>query len=70
MNLLHPCIQKLAFQNGMTLLDQASWSGDEELVRFLLSNGVDPNSNKHESGYRSLMFAAVAGHKGFSSVLW
>ncbi|VDN32612.1 unnamed protein product [Gongylonema pulchrum] len=56
-------------KNGMTLLDQACWAGDGKLAKFLLSNGADPNSNKHESGYRSLMFAAIAGHQEICRLL-
>ncbi|VDN17517.1 unnamed protein product [Gongylonema pulchrum] len=56
-------------KNGMTLLDQACWAGDEKLAKFLLSNGADPNSNKHESGYRSLMFAAISGHQEICRLL-
>uniref|UniRef100_A0A915Q0C8 MYND-type domain-containing protein n=1 Tax=Setaria digitata TaxID=48799 RepID=A0A915Q0C8_9BILA len=56
-------------KTGMSLLDQASWSGLEDVVRFLLANGVDPNNNKHDSGYKSLMFAAIAGHQGICQLL-
>lgn len=55
----------MMFQTGMSLLDQASWSGLEDVVRFLLANGVDPNNSTHDCGYKSLMFAAIAGHQGF-----
>ncbi|KAM3724053.1 Protein arginine N-methyltransferase [Dirofilaria immitis] len=56
-------------KTGMSLLDQASWSGLEDVVRFLLANGVDPNNSTHESGYKSLMFAAIAGHQGICQLL-
>lgn len=55
----------MTFQTGMSLLDQASWSGLEDVVQFLLANGVDPNTSAHDCGYKSLMFAAIAGHQGF-----
>ncbi|EJW85239.1 hypothetical protein WUBG_03852, partial [Wuchereria bancrofti] len=53
----------------MSLLDQASWSGLEDVVRFLLANGIDPNNSTHDSGYKSLMFAAIAGHQGICQLL-
>ncbi|KAL4002505.1 Ankyrin repeats (many copies) family protein [Acanthocheilonema viteae] len=56
-------------KNGMSLLDQASWSGLIDVVRFLLANGVDPNSSTHDCGYKSLMFAAIAGHQGICQLL-
>uniref|UniRef100_A0A1I7W547 MYND-type domain-containing protein n=1 Tax=Loa loa TaxID=7209 RepID=A0A1I7W547_LOALO len=56
-------------KTGMSLLDQASWSGLDDVVRFLLANGVDPNKSTHDCGYKSLMFAAIAGHQSICQLL-
>ncbi|CAG9531317.1 unnamed protein product [Cercopithifilaria johnstoni] len=58
-----------ADKTGMSLLDQASWSGLKDVVRFLLANGVDPNSSTHDCGYKPLMFAAIAGHQEICELL-
>uniref|UniRef100_A0A915EMU0 Uncharacterized protein n=1 Tax=Ditylenchus dipsaci TaxID=166011 RepID=A0A915EMU0_9BILA len=51
------CLNK----DGMNLLDQACFKGDEELVKFLIENGADVDNRAHHQGYTSLMFAALAG---------
>ncbi|VDN02340.1 unnamed protein product [Thelazia callipaeda] len=56
-------------KTGMSLLDQASWSGLADVVQFLLANGVNPNRCDHDSGYKSLMFAAIAGHQEICQLL-
>ncbi|VDK85398.1 unnamed protein product [Litomosoides sigmodontis] len=56
-------------KTGMSLLDQASWSGLKDVVRFLLASGINPNNGTHDCGYKSLMFAAIAGHQEICQLL-
>lgn len=56
-NLRINCLDK----DGMTFLDQASFKGNECLVKVLLEMGADPDNRKHTHGYTCLMFAALSG---------
>ena len=51
----------LVFQNGMTPLQHAAMKGRADVVRFLLDNGADVNSDHHENSYTTLHFGALSG---------
>lgn len=51
------CLEK----NGMNLLDQACFKGNERLTELLIESGINIDNRAHEQGYTCLMFAALAG---------
>jgi len=48
-------------QSGMTPLQHAAFRGKPDIAEFLLRFGANVNSNMHENGYTTLMFAALSG---------
>ena len=48
-------------QSGMTPLLHAAFRDQYEIAQLLLAHGADVNTNYHENGYTSLMFAALSG---------
>ncbi|ASV10615.1 MULTISPECIES: ankyrin repeat domain-containing protein [Leptospira] len=55
-------------QKGYTLLMLAAYNGQEEVSRFLISQGADPNSTDSE-GNSILMGAAFKGHTKIVEIL-
>ena len=45
----------------MTPLLHAAFRDQYEIAQLLLAHGADVNTNYHENGYTSLMFAALSG---------
>jgi len=60
---------ELEDQHGMTPLMHASWKGTEEVVKYLLKQGADPNGGNHEHNYTCLHFAGLAGKAEVCSLL-
>ena len=54
---------------GMTPLMHASWKGQQDVARYLLRQGADPNGGNHEHRYTSLHFAGLAGKPNICSLL-
>lgn len=45
----------------MTPLQNAAFKGNKDVCELLISHGADVNTNEHENGYTTLMFAALSG---------
>jgi len=54
--------------SGRTALLEAAWSGGDDIVRFLLGRGADPNI-ADRSGFTPLMRAVESGHESIAAVL-
>ena len=54
---------------GMTPLMHASWKGQQDVAKYLLKQGADPNGGNHEHHYTSLHFAGLAGKPHICSLL-
>lgn len=54
---------------GMTALMHASWKGQQDVAKYLLKQGADPNGGNHEHHYTSLHFAGLAGKPNICSLL-
>ncbi|XP_052806837.1 ankyrin repeat and MYND domain-containing protein 2-like [Mya arenaria] len=47
---------------GMTPLQHAVFRGKTDIAEYLLRFGAEVNSNNHENGYSTLMFASLSGN--------
>jgi len=60
---------ELEDQHGMTPLMHAAWKGNEDVAKYLVKQGGDPNGGNHEHRYTCLHFAALAGKPSVCRVL-
>uniref|UniRef100_A0A0N4ZF64 MYND-type domain-containing protein n=1 Tax=Parastrongyloides trichosuri TaxID=131310 RepID=A0A0N4ZF64_PARTI len=59
------CLDK----TGLSLIDQAAFKGNEELVEWLLAHNANPHSKANNDSYTSLMFAALSGNARICQML-
>lgn len=60
---------ELEDQHGMTPLMHASWKGRQEVAKYLIKQGADPNGGNHEHNYTCLHFAGLAAKPEICSLL-
>ncbi|CAB0019255.1 unnamed protein product [Nesidiocoris tenuis] len=66
---LHGIKPNILDDHGMTPLTHACFKGNKEISQFLIDQGADVNSDKHEHGYTALHFAALSGNSDLCQIL-